>query len=28
MFKKILKEFLEEKLLREGFDDAGNPDLK
>ena len=28
MIKKVLKEFLEEKLLREGFDDAGNPDLK
>ena len=28
MFKKVLKEFLEEKLLREGFDDVGNPDLK
>lgn len=26
--KKIIKEFYEEKLLREGFDDVGEPDLK
>ena len=28
MIKRIVKEFYEEKLLREGFDEGGNPDLK
>lgn len=28
MIRKILKEFIEEKRLNEGFDDVGNPDLK
>ena len=26
--KRIIKEFAEEKQLREGFDEAGNPDMK
>ena len=28
MIRKVLKEFVEEKLLNEGFDEVGNPDLK
>ena len=28
MIKRIIKEFYEEKMLREGFDEEGNPDLK
>lgn len=28
MIRKILKEYIEEKELKEGFDDVGNPDLK
>lgn len=28
MVRKILKEYIEEKELKEGFDDVGNPDLK
>ena len=28
MIRKVLREYIEEKLLKEGFDDVGNPDLK
>jgi hypothetical protein len=28
IFRKILKEYIEEKELKEGFDDVGNPNLK
>ena len=28
MVRKILREYIEEKELKEGFDDVGNPDLK
>ena len=28
MIRKVLKEYIEEKELKEGFDDVGNPDLK
>ena len=28
MIRKILKEYIEEKELKEGFDDAGRPDMK
>jgi len=28
MIRKVLREYIEEKELKEGFDDVGNPDLK